>query len=161
MSNMILVHMAGLDIGKGNDVLTTLGLGSCVGITLYDPLTKIGGMAHCMLPGSNNPKEVTNKAKFADTAVIELMQQVLKLGARRASLVAKIAGGAHMFSKTSGTDVIKVGQRNATVVRGMLKEMRVPLLADETGGNYGRTIELYLENGDLKIKSIGHGQKIV
>ena len=97
MGNTVKVGMADLKVAKSPDVLVTLGLGSCIGLVLYDPVTKIGGMVHYMLPDSTKLKNNTNIAKFGDTGTAELLRQMLAAGANRRRLVAKIAGGACMF----------------------------------------------------------------
>ena len=97
MGNIIKVGMADLNVCKAPDGLTTLGLGSCIGLTLYDPVTKIGGMVHYMLPDSTKVSNNSNKAKFADTGIEELLKKVIAAGASKTRLVAKIAGGAKMF----------------------------------------------------------------
>lgn len=158
---MIKVGMADLKIAKHPDALTTLGLGSCIGICLYDPGTKVSGMAHIMLPSSKAIRNNSNTAKFADTAVVELISQMERAGANKSRLVGKIAGGAQMFSFSSQNEMMKIGERNAIAVRELLKSLRIPIRADDTGGNFGRTIEFYSESGDLLIKTIGHGEKTV
>lgn len=157
---LIVVGMADLNVAAAPDVLTTLGLGSCVGVAIYDKLMLIGGLAHIMLPNSSGYGG-QNRAKFADTAIIDLINKMGKLGAKRSTLVAKLAGGAHMFSGTSAKNVLKVGERNVAACSQILKFLKIPILANETGGNYGRTIELYTETGALKIKTVGHGEKII
>lgn len=161
MSLVYKVGMADLKICSSPDVLSTLGLGSCIGICLYDPGTKVSGLAHIMLPSSESIKNNSNIAKFADTAIVKLIDDMVKAGANRRRFVAKIAGGAQMFAFTSQSDSMKVGQRNAESVRKILKDMSIPILADDTGGNYGRTIEFYSTTGVLLIKTIGHGTKEV
>ena len=157
MSEVIKVGMADLKVGKEPDILTTLGLGSCVGIALYDCTTKIGGLAHIMLPDSTQIKNNENKAKFADTAIDVLLQEMLNVGARRNRLTAKIAGGAHMFEFKNMNDMMCIGARNiAAVLRG-LEQKNIPVIAQDTGENYGRTIELDMQNGILRVKTIGHG----
>jgi chemotaxis protein CheD len=156
---MIKVGMADLKIATHPGALTTLGLGSCIGICLYDPVTKIIGMAHIMLPSSKTIKNNSNTAKFADTAIVKLIDDMKGEGANLRRLVGKIAGGSQMFKFSSGNDMMKIGLRNAEAVREILKEHNIPILADDTGGNFGRTIEFYSENGALKIKTIGHGVK--
>lgn len=156
-SRVIKVGMADLSIAKEPDILTTLGLGSCVGIALYDPSTKIGGLAHIMLPDSTQIKNNENKAKFADTAIEVLVQQMVKEGVRRNKLVAKIAGGAHMFEFKNMDDMMRIGTRNVTAVIQILKEAHIPIIAQDTGENYGRTIELHTLTGVLRVKTIGHG----
>jgi chemotaxis protein CheD len=159
MSTMIKVGMADLKVVEFPNALTTLGLGSCVGICLYDASSKVTGMAHIMLPSSKAIRKNENVAKFADTAIVELIQLMETKGARKNRMSAKIAGGAQMFSFTSANETMKIGERNADAVRELLKELGIPLKADETGGNFGRTIEFYSDNGKLIIKTAGKGIK--
>ncbi|MCL2226454.1 MAG: chemotaxis protein CheD [Oscillospiraceae bacterium] len=156
----IVVGMADLKVAKAPDILTTLGLGSCIGITLYAPAKKVGGMAHIMLP-TYKGFEGQNIAKFADSAIIELVNQIARLGAPRASLVAKIAGGAHMFGRSQNNDMLKIGERNAAASLAILKQLGIPIKANDTGGTHGRTIELHVETGALKIRTVGAGEKFI
>ena len=157
---MIVVGMADLKVAKFPDVLTTLGLGSCVGITLYDRTKKIGGLAHVMLP-TYKGFEGQTIAKFADSAIIELVNQLGRMGAARGNLVAKIAGGAHMFGRSQNNDMLKIGERNAAASLAILNQLRIPVHANDTGGTHGRTIELYLDSGSLKIRTVGAGEKFI
>lgn len=157
--NIIKVGMADLNVGKNPDVLTTLGLGSCVGIALYDATTKIGGLAHIMLPDSTQIKNNSNAAKFADTAIEALVNQLLEEGARRNKLVAKIAGGAHMFEFKNMDDNMRIGTRNVIAVIKILEAYNIPIISQDTGSNYGRTVELYTNTGIFRVKTIGHGIK--
>lgn len=159
MAELIKVGMADLNTACCPGVLTTLGLGSCVGICLYDPSTKISGLAHIMLPDSKQIKNNSNLAKFADTGVKVLLEEMIKIGAKRSKIVSKIAGGAQMFSFSDSSDIMRIGMRNVTAAREVLKLFNIPLIAEDTGGNYGRTIELYSETGILLIKTIGYGTK--
>ena len=159
MNDFIKVGMADLNVACHPGVLTTLGLGSCVGVALYDKNKKIIGLAHVMLPSSLQSRNNTNIAKFADTAIAKLVDDMLKLGARRESLVAKLAGGAQMFTMNQSSDLMRVGYRNVTATKEKLQEFRIPIISEDTGGNFGRTIELYSEDGKLVIKTIGHGTK--
>lgn len=159
--SMIKVGMADLRVAKHPGALTTLGLGSCIGICLYDPPTKIIGMAHIMLPSSKTIKNNSNVAKFADTAIVKLVEEMVAIGGNKKRFVGKIAGGSQMFKFTSNNDMMRIGDRNAEAVRKILKSLNIPILADDTGGNFGRTIEFYSETGVLKIKTIGHGEKEV
>ncbi len=156
---IIKVGMADLKIAKAPDILTTLGLGSCVGIALYDSVNKIGGLAHIMLPDSTQIKNNSNVAKFADTAIEELIEQMVSCGARNTRLTAKIAGGAHMFEFKNMDDMMRIGTRNVNAVIECLKVFRVPIVASDTGSNYGRTVELHTETGVFVVKTIGHGVK--
>jgi len=162
MQNVIKVGMADLKIVTEPDVLTTLGLGSCVGIALYDKVTKVAGLAHIMLPDSSQIKNNQNLAKFADTAIDILVSEMIKKGANAGRLTAKISGGSQMFSfGSNGSDLMKIGQRNVVATKEMLAKFRIPILSEDTGGNYGRTIEFYSDNGSLLVKTIGHGVKII
>jgi chemotaxis protein CheD len=141
--------------------LVTIGLGSCVGICLYDPIARIGGLAHVMLPDSTQARLSNNKGKFVDTAVPALIAEMSKLGADRSRLVAKIVGGAEMFSFDNASDFMRIGKRNVEAVIAALKLEKIPLIAQDTGKNYGRSIRFCTINGQLYIKSIAHGEKIM
>lgn len=156
---LIKVGMADLNIAKAPDKLTTLGLGSCVGIALYDGVTKIGGLAHIMLPDSTQIKNNDNVAKFADTAIEKLILDMNASGARTNRLVAKIAGGAHMFEFKSMDAMMRIGTRNVTAVTEILEKLNITILSSDTGSNYGRTIELHTQTGMLIVRTIGHGTK--
>lgn len=158
---VIKVGMADLNIIKAPGILTTLGLGSCVGIALYDKQSKIAGLAHIMLPSSEEIKNNANKAKFADTGIELLIEKMLRKGAKRELLTAKIAGGAQMFSFDNNNSILKIGQRNVQATKDKLKELNIKIIAEDTGGNYGRTIELNADDGSLLVKTIGHGVKVI
>ncbi len=161
MGEMIKVGMADLKVCKCPDALTTLGLGSCVGVALYDPITKVSGLLHLMLPDSTQIRNNSNIAKFADTGIDELIRQMISLGANQSRLVAKIAGGAQMFAMKASNDMLRVGARNAEAAKANLKRYNIRLLAEDTGLNYGRTVEFYSETGDFVIKSVGKGVKTI
>ncbi|MCI5741954.1 MAG: chemotaxis protein CheD [Lachnospiraceae bacterium] len=158
---MIKVGMADLNIGKSPDVITTIGLGSCIGIAVYDSVTKIGGLAHIMLPDSTRMKNNSNVAKFADTGIEELIKKMTEAGASKTRMVAKIAGGARMFEVSGLSDVGNIGAKNAEASKKKLKELGIRLIAEDTGLNYGRTVELNCANGDFLIKSVGKENKII
>ncbi|MDE7062560.1 MAG: chemotaxis protein CheD [Lachnospiraceae bacterium] len=161
MSEIVKVGMADLNICKAPNMITTLGLGSCIGIALYDPALKLGGLAHIMLPDSTQMRNNTNIAKFADTGIEELVRRMIAAGAVQKRLVAKIAGGAKMFEMTASSGVGNIGARNAEASKVKLKALGIPLLAEETGLNYGRTVELYCSTGEFHIKSVGKPLKII
>lgn len=161
MGTMIKVGMADLNIAKSPDSLTTIGLGSCIGIAVYDPITKIGGLAHIMLPDSTRMKNNSNIAKFADTGIDELIKRMIAAGASKTRMVAKIAGGAKMFEVSGLSEVGNIGAKNAEASKKKLRELGIRLVAEDTGLNYGRTVELYCENGDFLIKSVGKENKII
>jgi len=141
-------------VSRAPDRLVTLGLGSCVGLVLYDPVTKIGGMVHIMLPCAPQGMAGINKFKFADTAVPELIRLVTHAGASRHTLQAKLAGGAHMFNNSYLTDVMSIGKRNVDVCLEQLQAHRIPVAAQDTGGIAGRSIEFNCEDGMLQVRTV-------
>ncbi|MBP2635836.1 MAG: cheD [Firmicutes bacterium] len=159
MAELIKVGMADYKVGRSPASLISYGLGSCVGIALFDAVTKVGGLAHIMLPDSTQARSAENIAKFADTALPAMLNEIIKLGATKSRITAKIAGGAQMFTFTNATDIMRVGERNAEAVRVMLKKLDIRLLAEDTGGNYGRTVELKLDTGSFRVKTIDKGEK--
>ena len=161
MGEIIKVGMADLKVVKSPNGVTTLGLGSCVGIAVRDPVTKIGGLAHIMLPDSTAIRNNANIPKFADTGIEELVKQIVAFGASRTRLVAKIAGGAQMFSFSSKSDMIRVGERNVAACKKKLAEMKIPILAQDTGDSYGRTVIFYPETGDFVIRAVGKSETVI
>lgn len=159
MAEVIKVGMADMGATYAPGILTTLGLGSCIGICLYDTTSRISGLVHIMLPNSTQIKNNSNLAKFADTGIAKLLEVMIKMGARRNKIVSKIAGGAQMFSFNESSDVMRIGARNIVATKETLEKLGIPLIAEDTGGNHGRTIELYSESGILLIKTIGYGTK--
>lgn len=161
MGEVIKVGMADLRICASPDSLTTLGLGSCVGIALRDPVTKIGGLAHVMLPDSTAIRNNENIPKFADTGIVELVRQMVAKGANRSRLVAKIAGGAQMFAFQNKSEMVRIGERNVEASKKKLKELGIRILAEDTGLNYGRTVIFYPETGDFVIRAVGKSQTVI
>lgn len=158
MADEIKVGMADMKVGKENDKLITYGLGSCVGLMLYDEVNRVGGLAHIMLPNSNQrTNSVANRAKFADTAVIELIEKLIDQGASKNRLRAKIAGGAEMFSFSKSDSKASIGNRNVEAVKKFLKNEGIGIVGEDTGKDYGRTVELETATGKVKIKTIGSG----
>lgn len=159
MADLIKVGMADYKVGRAPSTLISYGLGSCIGISLYDPQRKIGGLLHIMLPDSTQARTSDNPAKFADTGIPLMINDVIALGASRARLVAKIAGGAQMFAFSNATDIMRVGTRNAETCKQILKRNGIKVIAEDTGGNYGRTVSIDLSNGSYKVKTIDRGEK--
>ena len=155
MANEIKVGMADLKVCSSPDSLITLGLGSCVGIAIRDPSTKIGGLAHVMLPDSTQIKDNSNIYKFADTGITELVRQMVSKGANKARMEAKIAGGAQMFAFQSKNMLTRVGERNVEATKKKLRELNIRIIAEDTGDSYGRTVIYYPENGNFVIRAVG------
>lgn len=123
-------------------------------------MKKVGGLAHIMLPDSTVIANQTNLAKFADTGIMELIRQMELLGANRRNMTAKIAGGATMFAVSSRSS-LNVGERNVEAVKKKLKELGIPILAEDCGLNFGRTVIFYPETGDYVIKAVGKPEKTI
>ena len=156
----VIIGIAESSIINPPDKISTLGLGSCCGVVLYDRLTKLAGMVHVMLPLAGNFKDNTNKAKFADSGVQLLYSELLTAGASKRHVVAKLAGGAHMFANSAMQgDLLKVGERNVQVCKETLAKQGIPLTAEDTLGTYGRTITFDPATGVLHIKTVGLGEK--
>lgn len=157
---VVKVAMADLNVVGPHGLIRTTGLGSCVGVTLYDPFLKIGGMAHVMLPSSSIAREgQMNLAKYADTALPVLLNKLKDMGIAHGRLVAKMAGGAQMFAFAGAGDSMRIGPRNVESCKSVLEHMRIPLLGEDTGGNYGRTVELDCTTGKFTIRSVQKGIK--
>jgi chemotaxis protein CheD len=159
MPELIRVGMADYKVGRAPDTLISYGLGSCIGISLYDPQAKVGGLLHIMLPDSTQARPTDNPAKFADTGLPLMLGDVLQLGASRSRLVAKIAGGSQMFAFANATDIMRVGARNAEAAKKVLRSLNIRLIAEDTGGTYGRTVQINLETGIYTVKTIDKGEK--
>ena len=155
MGQKIKVGMADFNVCKAPDTILTLGLGSCVGIVLYDKTTKVAGMLHAMLPDSTKIKDNSNRSKFVDTGLEDMISILEKAGVRRKNLVSKLAGGAQMFKFSSDSDISGIGDRNVEAAKAKLKEYGIPIIAEDTRLNYGRTIEFSPETGMLEIRAVG------
>ena len=156
-SGSLIVGMAERNVAKNNWVLITWGVGSCVGIALYDPVAKVAGLAHSMLPDSKEIKNNSNIAKFVDLATIKLTKDMISYGAQQSRIVAKLAGGAQMFAFGSTQQNMRIGDRNVEAAEHMLKRLGIKILSKDVGKTFGRTVELYAEDGKFVIKTIEHG----
>ena len=145
---------------RPEDVLVTYSLGSCIGLTLYDPDAQVGGMVHCMLPLSrlDPARAVQTPGMFIDTGVVHLIQGVLDLGAQKRRLVAKVAGAAKLLDESG---VFNIGERNYTVLRKILWKNNILIAAEETGGTIARTLYLHMDTGRTTIKSQGQERELV
>lgn len=167
MSDDVLsVGVAELRVASNSSVLASFGLGSCVAVAMYDPLKKVGGLAHVMLPESHG-RGSTTPGKFADVAVKQLAEELVSKGARQVGLRCKIVGGAQMFempAKRGTADDRKpghIGARNVEAVRCELEKLRIPLVSEDTGGNYGRTVKFNTSTGELEVSSVNHGRTVL
>jgi chemotaxis protein CheD len=159
MALEIQVGIAEYKIAKTPHRLVTFGLGSCIGVSLYDQVNKLGGLIHIMLPDSTMFKQQSTKlGKFANTGIPLLINELLKNGGKIAHLEAKLAGGAQMFD---GFDVFKIGQRNIEKCSHILHQMGIKIIAQETGGNQGRTMILDTATGKVFVRSLGSQLKVI
>ncbi len=155
MPNSIKIGIADMSIVKAPDTVITIGLGSCVGIAIRDPVLKIGGLIHVMLPDSTLVKSSPVIAKFADTGIPELVRQMELMGCKRSRMEAKIAGGAQMFSFQNKSELLGIGDRNVECSKIALRKLGIPIKSSDTGSNYGRTVEFHPDTGAYEIKAVG------
>lgn len=158
MSNLI-VGISDMKSGKDPMTIVTYALGSCVGICIYDSMARVGGLSHIMLPNSNLAADKSNRMRFADTAIPLLVKDLLQKGASKRRLTAKIAGGAQMFKALTNTSVGNIGARNVVAVKQALAKELIPIVAEDTGKDYGRTLYFYTNDGSVEVKSAIKGVK--
>lgn len=153
----IKVGIADLNVALSPDRLITVGLGSCVGIALFDKFQGIGGLAHIMLPDSSLFSTVNNPMKFADLAIPILVDKMEKMGATRRNIKAKIAGGAAMFNFSDKSMIMDVGNRNSIAVKTALDKLSIAIVGEDIGGNKGRTMIFDTSSGNVQIRTVGLG----
>ncbi len=161
MAQCIKVGIADMNVVSGDDTITTIGLGSCIGIAIRDTVKKIGGLVHIMLPDSTAVRSNATIAKFADTGIPELVRLLEAKGCVKRNMEAKIAGGAQMFAFQNKQDMLAVGQRNAEATRKALKELGIPIKAEDCGSTYGRTVVYYPATGAYEIRAVGQPPKTI
>jgi chemotaxis protein CheD len=160
MNKQLTVGIADMKFSRQQGVLITYALGSCIGISLYDPMIKLGALVHIMLPevlGSGDG----NIFKYADTALAETFRKIEIMGARKTRLIAKIAGGAKMFELQGNSTLGNIGARNITSVKQILREEGIRLAAADVGENYARTMSLDVTTGKVKIRTYGRAEIIL
>ena len=154
------MRVADYAVAKGDAVLTTIGLGSCVAIAIYDPATRVGGLAHILLPAEGLSRDSSNPAKFPGTAVPLLLSEMKKLGAR-GPFSARIVGGSSMFGTLLPASGINMGERNAAASRQALERAGVRLEAQDVGGDHGRSVYFRLADGRLTVRSLKKGELVL
>jgi chemotaxis protein CheD len=153
----IIVRVADLRAGSNDDVLVTIGLGSCVAVMLHDPVARVGGLAHVLLPSPALGRKDDSAAKFPQTAVPKLLELMTQLGANTRRVSARLAGGASMFAALAAPGTIQMGERNTVACRQVLIQLGVPIAGQATGGDYGRTVKLWVADGRVEVSSVSHG----
>lgn len=161
MSETIRVGIADMNVCEAPDKITTIGLGSCIGIVLYDIASKTAGLVHIMLPDSTKIKNNQNKMKFADSGIALLVAEMEKRGVKRGNLKAKIAGGAKMFNFSSTTELGSIGDKNIAAVHEKLKELGIRIVSEDVGLNYGRTIIFDPDTTELTVVKAGKQRNII
>lgn len=155
---LINVGIADIQITSSPNVLRTI-LGSCIGICLYDEEKKVAGVAHIMLPARKDEK--SSPKKYADTAIPMMIEMMVEEGALINKISAKIIGGATMFKLPDGSKMGEIGKNNAAKVREVLNKNKIKIVSEDVGGDFGRTIDFYAENGEVKVKSLGRTVKTI
>ena len=154
------VRIAHHAVARGSGRLVTIGLGSCVAIALHEPKSRVAGLAHVLLPDPSTARDGSNAARFASTAVPLLVEDMRALGARGA-ITAKLAGGAALFGTMLGTSAGQMGARNIAAARAALESAGIPLLAEETGGNAGRSVVMDVQSGEVTVRSVRGGERVL
>jgi chemotaxis protein CheD len=155
------VKVADFAVGRdGDTVIATVGLGSCVAIALYDPATRVGGLAHVLLPSESMARDRTNRAKFPSAAVPMLLAEMKGLGCN-GGVGARLVGGASMFASLLPTGGVNIGERNVAASRAALAAAGLPLLAEDVGGDYGRSVYFHLADGRIEVHSLKAGRRVI
>lgn len=149
-----------MKLAKGDGMIVTYALGSCVGICLHDPISKVGALIHIMLP-YNVEGATQTLMKYANTGIRETLRQMEAKGANRRAITAKIVGGAKMFEVSGGGALGNIGQRNVDSVRLNLQQERIKLLAEDVGGTVARTLLFDVASGQACIRSYGRAEQII
>ena len=153
------VGIADLKVSTKDTVLKTTSLGSCIALILYDPLKKIGGLAHIMHSDSNIIKNNTNPAKCVDTAISEMLRKISNMGGEKIRLKAYIIGGACMFTTLESGPEGTIGKKNINMAKEILEEEKISIEGEDTGLNYGRSVEFSTISGEVVVKSMQYGVK--
>jgi chemotaxis protein CheD len=158
---LVRVKLAQYRVGRAPMRMMTNALGSCLGIVLYDEKAGIGAMAHVMHPNRDKVKNNGNRAKFVDTAIVLMLNSMVKRGASRELIVAKIFGGARMFGHIVGDrGVLQIGDENVAVARAELKNLCIPIVAESVGGNKGRTVLFDISDGSVLVKDAYDNEEV-
>ena len=156
----IRVHVADYAVATSGTI-STVGLGSCVAIILYDPVARVGGLAHVLLPAESMSRDRSNPAKFPATVLPILLDKMRDLGAIGNRLRAKIVGGASMFGNLIPAGGVNIGERNVAAVRQVLAGAKIPIVAEDTGSDYGRSVYLNVADGAVEVRSVRKGSRVL
>ena len=156
----LVVGIADMKICRAPGVLITYALGSCIGVCIYDPVIRLAGMVHIMLP-LNMEGQPKNVFKYADTGIVEMIRKMEVFGGVRSRMVCKIAGGAKMFDLAGGGSIGNIGLRNAESVKQVLNREHIRLVREDVGANYARTLTFDAATGQGLIRSYGRKEVIL
>ena len=156
----ILVKVADYAVAA-DGTISTIGLGSCVAIVLYDGVARVGGLAHVLLPNEMMSRDRSNPAKFPGTVVPIMLREMRGLGARTERIRAKIAGGASMFGSLIPSGGVNIGERNVAAVRDVLAAVKIPIVGEDTGADYGRSVYLFVDDGRVEVRSLRKGSRVL
>lgn len=159
--NEVRVKVADAAVEKGDAMISTIGLGSCVAIVLHDAEGRVGGLAHILLPSVTLSQDRSNRAKFPATAVPLLLDRMRELGANRARIVGKLVGGASMFASLLPTSGLQMGERNLIAARAALAQASIPIVAEDVGGEHGRNVFFMVASGEVEVRSMVRGNVVI
>jgi chemotaxis protein CheD len=161
MADEILVRVAELRSARGDAVLASVGLGSCVAILLHDSESAIGGLAHILLPSRSLSRSGDNPGRFPQTAIPALVEEMAALGADRRRLIARLVGGAAMFANLVPAGSIQMGDRNVIAVREVLNQLAIPVVAEAVGGTQGRSVWFRVAEGRVTVRAVGQREQVL
>lgn len=150
----VFVNMAQIASFKNQGILTTVGLGSCIGVTMYDSLNKVGVMGHIFLPKSRPNDPDALPGKYADTGIPAMIDEAVKLGAQKSRLEVKLAGGANLFPNLS-VNKTSIGEQNILAVKKHLAEHNLSVSGEDVAGSHGRKMRFLVVNGEVTVTAIG------
>lgn len=153
------VPVAGYAVARASGVLSSVGLGSCVALIMHDPASQVGALAHILLPSETMSRDRSRPAKFASTAPAFLIDEMRRHGATGVA-VARIVGGASMFGSLLSNG-INMGERNVMAVRHALEMAGIALIAEDVGGDYGRSVSFDVATGRVSVTSMRHGEHVL
>jgi chemotaxis protein CheD len=157
VSGLLVVGISDMKLSKAPGVIVTYALGSCIGVSFYDPAAKLGALLHIMLPDA--PAKIDNVFKYADSGIEETLRKMESMGGSRSRITAKIAGGAQMFHVPGDSSLGNIGKRNADSVKMTLLKQRIRVIGSDLGGTFARTVEFDTSTGIAKIRTYGHPDK--
>jgi len=160
MDKKIVVGIADMQYTRGEGTLITYALGSCIGVSFYDPVLKLGALLHIMLPCQESKLGAGNPFKFADTGIQETLRKLAAFGANKSRMICKIAGGARMFDFKTNS-IGDVGGRNAESVKKALREAGIRITGEDTGADYARTMEMNVATGEVRVRSFGKQESVL